>query len=155
MRRLFNSTLSHSLITQMETLLAWEWASWRTCRGTCSSCVQTGCSELTSWSATTSTLGRPLWPGSCKLGQGSSWAPTYRGPIQGLSSSSSNTSCHTGHQGPTQRRLSLTQRRAVNQAAPRRELGGGPPAGPKQRNTYICKRFQRHYYFERMIEWSW
>lgn len=58
------------------------------------------------------------------------------------------------HHGPNQRRLSLTQRRAVNQPAPRRELGGGPLAGPKQRHTYICKRFQRHYYFERMIEWS-
>lgn len=30
-----------------------------------------GCSELTSWSATTSTPGRPLRPGSSKLGRGS------------------------------------------------------------------------------------
>lgn len=36
-----------------------------------------------------------------------------------------------------QRCLSVTQRRAVNQAALRGELGGGPLAGPKQRHTYI------------------
>lgn len=101
MQRLLNLTMSHSWITQMETLLAGEQSSCCMCRGTCSSCVQTGRSELTGWSATTSTQGRPLWPGSCKPGQGSSWAATYRGPTQGHSTSSSSTSCHTGHQGPT------------------------------------------------------
>lgn len=116
------------------------------------------CSQLTSWSATTSTpgnwsdwahgkLARPLaegsWGSSTHLPGPDAWRYQQQRQLSHWPSLSN------------QRRLSLTQWRAVNQTTPRRELGGGPLPGPKQRHTYICKRFQRHYYFERMIEWSW
>eukprot|EP00064_Thunnus_orientalis_P016854 superscaffoldBa00003429_g16926 len=104
--------------------------------------------------------GELLRPSSGKLGrdtscriEGSRGPRNHRGPDTGERQQQPHQLSHRPSR-PNQRRLSLTQQRAVNQHAPRRELGGGPLPGPKQRHTYICKRFQCHYYYERMIEWS-
>lgn len=99
---------------------------------------------LTSYSATTRTPGissaRPPANWARPLAEASRWAPSINPPgpwhTRGHTTSSSSSSCHTGPSRANQRRLSLTQRRAVNQPAPRRELGGGPLPGP-QTKTYL------------------
>lgn len=90
------------------------------------------------------TAGRPLWPGSCKLGRGllgSSTHPPWPAVISAAALRPTPPVTHPaeGHQST-----------CTQEGAGRRATGR-----PKQRHTYICKRFQRHEYFERMIEWSW